>query len=189
MQGTGNPGAALEQYKLAEKFSPSDPIIQDHIGQAYFGKRDFEQALKYYQSSLAREPRQGTAHYFIAKVHEERGDFMSAIQEFEQRDQAVGEYDEKSKGVYDDLRDAVRQGGAKGYWKKRLDTALREPQKNQYYIATFYARLGDKDNDYTWLKKACEQRAFDQYLLMFDLCWDHTDAQFQAVARKFGFMQ
>ncbi len=74
LQGTGNPSAAFEQYKLAEKFSPSDPIIQDHLGQAYFEKRDFKQARKYYQKSLDMEPRQGGAHYFMAKVGDWRCD-------------------------------------------------------------------------------------------------------------------
>ena len=56
-----------------------------------------------------------------------------------------------------------------------------------YDIATIYARLGNRPLAYEYLEKACERKAFTQGL-MFDLCWDHNDEQFKAIARRIGIM-
>jgi hypothetical protein len=86
------------------------------------------------------------------------------------------------------LREAVRLGGTEGYWRKRLDIALENSQPDLYYIATLYARLGEKQKAYDYLREACEKRAFDQGL-MVDLCWDHNDEQFRVIARGLRLIQ
>jgi hypothetical protein len=86
------------------------------------------------------------------------------------------------------LRDAVDQGGETGYWTKRLELARADPPGNLYYIATLYARLGDRPNAYARLREACARKAFDQGL-MIDLCWDHNDPEFQKIAKGIGLWQ
>jgi tetratricopeptide (TPR) repeat protein len=185
---SGKPDEALEQYRLAEEKSPSGAMMQHHLGHPYFVKRDFAQALKHYRESLRLAPAQGNAHYFIGRVYEEQTNFVAAIQEFEERERLDGEYNAERKAFYDELREAIRLGGAEGYWRKRLDIALGKSQPDLYYIATLYARLGEKDKAYAYLKEACEKRAFDKGL-MFDLCWDHNDEQFKAIARGIRLLQ
>jgi serine/threonine protein kinase len=185
---TGKPDEALEQYQQAEEKSPAGAMIHHHLGHPYFVKRDFERALKHYQESLRLAPAQGSAHHFIGRVYEEQTNFLAAIQEFRERERLDGEYDNERAIFYDTLREAVQKGGAEGYWRKRLDIALGKSQPDLYYVATLYARLGEKDKAYVWLKKACEKRAFDQGL-MFDLCWDHSDPEFVAIAKGIRLLQ
>src|SRR5256885_4318445 len=144
--------------------------------------------MHYYQTSLDMEPGQATAHYWKGRVFEEVGRFAEAIDEFESQDQAVQRLTDDRKLFFDKLRDAVRQNGGEGYWKRRLDLALKEAPQPLYEIATLYARLGDKQNAYAWLRKACAQKAFTEGLL-FDLCWDHNDEEFKAIAREMGLLQ
>ncbi len=114
---------------------------------------------------------------------------MEAIQELETRDLLMGLDSSQTHKFYDALREAVRQDAdpARGYWQKRLALALKVSHQDLYYIATLYAHLGDKTNAYAYLKNACERKAFDQGLL-FDLCWDHSDPQFRAIARDIGLL-
>ncbi len=185
---SGKPDDALEQYRLAFKKSPYGSIIQHHLGHSYFVKRDFEQALMHYRESLKLADRQGTAHYWIGRVYLEQTNFMAAIQEFEEADNASGRYTAEKKVFYDELREAVRQDSVKGYWSKRLELALQETQPNLYEIATLYARLGNKPEAYTYLREACEKKAFEQGL-MFDLCWDHNDQEFIAIAKGIHLLE
>ena len=151
-------------------------------------KRDFDQALSHYRESLRLEDRQWPAHYFIAHVYEEQTNFVAAIQEFEDGDKAVGRTNAERKVFYDALREAVGQDPVKGYWRKRLDLALQDPQSNPYYLATLYARLHKWDEAYTKLKEAVALQAFDQGL-MFDLCWNHDDPRFIAIAKSIGLKE
>jgi len=185
---SGRPEEALKQYRVAEQLDPSSAVVQHHLGHPYFVKRQFEQALHYYQTSLDMESRQAKAHYCKGRVFEEMGKFEEAIEEFQSQEQAAEQFTDDRKLFFGKLRDAVRQNGGEGYWRKRLDLALKESHQQPYEIATLYARLGDKQNAYAWLKKACAQKAFTEGLL-FDLCWDHNDEQFKAIARGIGLLQ
>ncbi|MBI3848750.1 MAG: protein kinase [Verrucomicrobia bacterium] len=185
---SGRPGEALEQYKIAKRLSPSNPIIDHHLGHPYFATRRFEEALKHYRESLEMEGRQETAHYWIGRVYLEQTSFMAAIDEFEEGEKAVGRTSSKREFFFETLREASRQDPVNGYWSKRLELALQESKPDLYEIATLYARLGDKPKAYRYLREACEKKAFDQGL-MFDLCWDHEDKEFKAIARGIRLLQ
>ncbi len=174
----------MEQYKLAEKFSPSDPIIEGHIGHAYFVKGDFKQALNYFQKSWDLQP-PSYVHYWKGKIYEEQGNFMEAIDEFEKND---GD-DAGKKSFYDGLRSAVKERGAEGYWRKRPVEDLKESPQPVYRIATLHARLGEKFEAYECLERAWEQHDSSLDTLMYDTCWDHKDKLFKILSRKIGLMQ
>jgi tetratricopeptide (TPR) repeat protein len=178
------------EYKAAKRLDPNNEVVVAHIGHPYFVRRDFDNALKHYQESLTWRPQQETAHYFIGRVYREQGKFLESIDEFESGHlfEARTDADKRQvKADHDGLRAAFKQGGPEGYWKKRLDLEKGSPHPNSYTIATIYANLKDKPNAYRWLNKACEEQAFRQGL-WFDLCWDHNDPEFQAIAKRIGLV-
>jgi serine/threonine protein kinase len=185
---TGKPEAALVEYRLAVKADPADPLQQHHLANPYFALRKFDLALEHYQRSIELEPRQYFAHWLKGKVYEDMGRFMEAIDKFETGDRMVDGENTEAKHYYDQLREAVRQGGGKRYWERRLELALAKSPPTYYNIATYYARLGDKPDAYRWLNIACEKKSF-YFGLMHDLCWDHNDPEFQAIARRIGLLQ
>ena len=115
-------------------------------------------------------------------------DFAKAILAFEKCDLLGDDDPAKSKRFYDDLRSALREGGAEGYWRKRLELELEKTSPDLYYVATLYARLGEKDNAYENLAKAFQKNHFAGGL-MVDVCWDRNDERFKALARRVGLMQ
>jgi tetratricopeptide (TPR) repeat protein len=179
---TGHPEEALAEYLKAERIDPTFPTIQHHLGHPYFARRQFEEALAHYQKSIDTEPRHWFGYLWKGRVYEETGDFTNAIAEFEAADRLRG----KTNGFYESLREAVLQNPADpahGYWYTRLEKA--KDSKDYYYIATVYANLGNRTNAYSYLRKACEKRAFSQGPL-FDPCWDKSDTNFQAIVRGIG---
>jgi len=92
----------------------------------------------------------------------------------------------KGNPFYDDLRQAVRESGAEGYWNKRLKTAMSASHPDAYTIATFLARLGRKEQAYDRLEEVDKRGEIEPGNLAFDLCWDKNDERFKAVARKNG---
>ena len=115
------------------------------------------------------------------------GKFDKAIREFEKLDRLYERNEADTKRFYDGLRAAVQEGGAAGYWQKRLDEALKEPSPDLYYIASMYAHRGEMDKAYEYLEKAFE-RHYCLENLLFDLCWDRNDEWFKSFARRIGLM-
>jgi serine/threonine protein kinase len=181
----GNPvQEALREFRIAERLNRLNPYVYQHLGNAYAVARDFDQALENYQHCLDMHQRHYVAHLRKGRIYDEVGNFAAAIQEYEEFDQAAGNYDSARRDFYDQLLEANRQDGAKGYWSKRLEIALKVSRSDPYYVATLYARLPNKKADaYAWLKQACDQQAFSGGL-MTDLCWDHNDEDFKRIASR-----
>jgi len=181
---SGYPKAALRQFQLAEREFGADPCIQQHLGFPYFVRGDFDEALKHFQSATDSEPLYEGGHCWAGRVYEEKGEFEKAIDEFEEYDRLTGQH--KGNPFYDDLRQAVRESGAEGYWNKRLKTAMSASHPDAYTIATFLARLGRKEQAYDRLEEVDKRGEIEPGNLAFDLCWDKNDERFKAVARKNG---
>ena len=184
LMNAGHPDAALREYLLAERADPADPTIQFQLGHPYFAQRNFKEALAHYQKSLDTEPRQYWGYYCKGRVYEETGDFSRAIQEFEKADLIAGKKNEtQAKLFYDALRKACDLGGAAGYWSNRLEKALNATPQSPQNIAVLLAYLGKTNEAYEWLE-ACNPGQLRG--LWADLCWDHNDDRFKAVAKKAG---
>ena len=184
---TGHPDEAQSEYLKAKALYPTSPVLLHHLGNPHFARRQFAEALKYYQESVRLEPRHILGHRMIIRVYEEAGDFPAAIKEYEEISRLSGE-DPGTNALLQAFREAVARDPVRGYWAKQLDLAQRNPQQNLYEIATLYAHLGDRTNAYAFLKKACEKHAFSQGPL-FDPCWDKSDTNFQAIVRGIGLLQ
>jgi serine/threonine protein kinase/Tfp pilus assembly protein PilF len=185
---SGFPERALEQYRFAEKLLPADTTIKHHLGHPYLARRDFQNALSYYQRSLDLEPQHWLGHQWKARVYEEMGDMDNAVREYRQFLLVRGDDPVKVTEICTAQLEQFRQGGAPAYWRKKIEFALAAPKPNLYAIATFHARLGERDRAYEFLEKACETKSFTQGL-MFDLCWDHNDPRFQKIARGIGILR
>jgi tetratricopeptide (TPR) repeat protein len=175
---------ALHEFKLAEQFAPTDPIIQHHIGGAYGLKGDFKRALDYYQKSFELEPRGTGFHSWIGHLYEQQRKWSDAIDEFEK-------YDGKEpsrKEFYNKLRAALNQNGQDGYWRAWLDDASLEKPLNLYRVASLHAYLGEKPQAYKYLRKAYAEHVFPEGL-MCDACWDHNDPEFKNIAQRFGLIE
>jgi protein kinase-like protein len=177
----GETAAALREFQIADRARLADPIIQVHLGQPYLVWRKFDQALAYYSNSVAIEPRQYWAYACIGEVYEEMEDFEKAIWAFQKADIEGGLKDSKEV-YYEELRNALKQGGKEGYLRKRLETCTHLAPADLYGVAIYHAKLGETNLAYEYLGKACDDGRIDG--LWLDLCWDHTDPRFQAVASK-----
>ena len=185
---TGNPTEALKEYQRAERLLPSNPALESHLGHPYFVQRKFEEAMAHYKNAAALEPRHLLCHRMMAQIYEAKGDLIKAIDESELGDRSKDEA--KKKGYYEELREAARNGAAQGYYRKQLQLELIKPTPNSYWVATYYAKLGEQDEAYKWLERALAEHNFaltDD--LMVALCWDHTDKRFRAVASQVGLIQ
>jgi Flp pilus assembly protein TadD len=72
-----------------------------------------------------------------------------------------------------------------------LERVARQEYVSAVAVALIYAGLGEKDQAFTWLEKAYEERAFELTWLKVEPRWDslRSDPRFANLLRRMGLEQ
>ena len=92
----------------------------------------------------------------------------------------------------DELRQAFREHGERGYWLERLEQAkaTMDPNDEPYEFAKIYARMSDTEESFKYLEKAYD-RHDELIYLIFDDCWDtwRDKDRFKALITRIGLAE
>jgi len=181
---------AIAEMKRAQELDPLSPIISTNLGMAYYYARQYDQAMEQYRKTLEMDPNFIAATFRLIGIYEQEGKYQEAIA-------ATPRMMPNIRGHSSDAA-ALRQGyaasGAKGYWQKQLEwmtQEFRQPYLPASDLAGVYARLGDKEQAFTALEKAYEERDGGLNLLNVDPAFDslRADPRFADLARRLGLPQ
>lgn len=172
--------------RASDLAGPSAVPVIASLGNAYHYARQYEEAIKHYQRALELNPRFERGHVAMGMAYVQLGRHEEAIAEI---NQAIS------------LRDEIRNIAALGYAyavagkraeaRKVIDD-LVELSKGEYvrpfYIAGIYAALGERDQAFTWLEKAYQDRHPQMTLIGVDPAFDplRSDPRFAALLRRVG---
>lgn len=178
---------AIAEIKLALELDPLSVIMNRIYGDILADGRRYDEAIAQYQKTLELDPNFPTAHYFLGRAYEFKGMY----------DEAVAEYT-KSQGVsilppetVQKLKDVYAKSGWKAYMQMSIDLLTTDSQRRvfpPFVIASFYARLGNKDEAIKALEQGYEEREFRMTLLSVSPEFDsmRTDPRFIALVRRMG---
>jgi len=180
---------ALAEIGRALELDPMSVIINRIYADILVDARRFDEAIAQYKKTLQLDPNLPTAHYFLGRAHEAKGEY----------DQAVAEYDIAGRisGLPPEILAAANNAYAKSGWKAYLATILNQilQQSSRKYppfvIATYYARLGQKEEALSALERGYEERDFRMTLLSVSFEFDYfrSDPRFVALVQKIGLPQ
>ena len=141
----------LEQFSL---------IINTNLGLIFYYQGQYDQAIAQYRKALELNGRFVTARLRLMDVYLETGRFDEALAQHELIVEPVGT---ENPRFLKQLKMALRQSGAEGYWRERLDQAKEKIALKAEYVpptsvAGFAARVGDKEQAFEWLEKAYAER-------------------------------
>jgi tetratricopeptide (TPR) repeat protein len=148
---------SLAEMKKAEELDPLSLIIQTDIAACYYFNNDFETAVRRLKKVLEMDPNFASARRFLAAVYEQLEMFTEAIQEYEMARISAGKDRKDVAAHVIELREAYQQGGAAGYWKKRLEyseSQHKESYVSPYNMGQIHARLGNKEQAILLLEQA-----------------------------------
>jgi tetratricopeptide (TPR) repeat protein len=155
---------AIAAVERAHELDPLSLVINRDCGWVTYWARQYDQSIKHYFRTFELEPHFYIAHYFLGEVYEQKGDSERAIAEFHQ----TKTHPEWTTRVWTLLAHA-RAFALTGE-RKKADAKLNEltglspaHYVSPYLIATVYSQLRDKDEAFSWLQKALEER--DSYLI------------------------
>jgi serine/threonine protein kinase/Flp pilus assembly protein TadD len=190
LSAMGRESQALTEIEAAQRLDPLSLITSVTKGWAFYFARQYELAIQQCEKTLELDTSYVGAHDCLGAAYLAKGSYQKAIVECQKA--AVG-------SANDPLRTAGL-GRAYALSGKRIqaEKILKALQENSshhyvppYFLATVYVALGDKDEAFSWLGKAYDER--DSYLvwLKVDDSVDslRMDSRFRQLLSKVGLPQ
>jgi TolB-like protein/Tfp pilus assembly protein PilF len=178
---------ASKEQSRAQELDPLSDLTAFGIGAVFHWSRQPDRAIEQLRRVLDLNPNMPIAYWFLAETHVQKGDFASAIATIENAPIArndpvmlsakgfvyakAGERDKALK-ILNDLQ--------------KLSTQEYQPA---FHIAQIYLGLGDREQAFAWLEKACDERSVWLIWLGVDPKFDplRSDPRFEELLKKINF--
>jgi adenylate cyclase len=178
---------AIKQLEQARELDPLSPIVAAVLGRhGYYFARHFDRASEELQKVIRSDPEFWVGHNFLGWVYTLKGQWPKAVEQFtiaQQLDQNA----ETLVGLAYVL-------GLSGNVSKARDTLaeLKKLRQKHYVqpvnIALAHTALGEKDDAFAWLDKACEEHAQWLSEIKVDPAFDplRSDVRFEDLLKRVG---
>jgi TolB-like protein/DNA-binding winged helix-turn-helix (wHTH) protein/Tfp pilus assembly protein PilF len=156
---------AFAAVNKAHELDPFSRSIKFNIGARFYGARRFDEAIAQLKNVLEMEPDHPLSHLVLAMTYEAKGMLTEAIAETRVADVLLEkETAETAERQAAALTQALKTGGAVGYWQKKLELSRKDYENglgSAYKIAVNFARLGDRERAVEQLEKSLAAREAD----------------------------
>jgi TolB-like protein/DNA-binding winged helix-turn-helix (wHTH) protein/Flp pilus assembly protein TadD len=151
---------AKAELRRALELEPHSLIINTNLGTLLYFEGRYDEAIKQYLKTVELDPRFVMTHLRLIDVYMQTGRYDEALVEHEFLVELRGTENPRD---LKELKEALRQSGPQGYWRKRLDQAKERIKEKAEFVpalslAGFAARLGDNEQAFRWLEKAYEEQ-------------------------------
>ena len=180
---------SIEQKKRAQELDPLSIIISDDMAAGFYYARHYDQAIEQIRKTIELDPNFAGGHFWLGLIYAQKGMAQEAIAE---ANQAIA-----SSGESQNIAMLGQVYALAGRKKEAQDviTDLTQQSKRRYVsssdIARIYAALGDKEESFSWLAKAYEERAGWLIYLNVEPIFDglRSDKRFTDLLRRLKFPQ
>lgn len=182
-------GRFTEALALADRALAEDPtsvLANRDKAQILFLARRYDECIELCRRTLELDPYSPLVHSYLGAAYEHQGRPEQAVESYV----APLAFSEENRSQVAALRAAADAGGIKGFWERRLQFLLAQPEVGPYFVAHAYARLGDHDRALAWLEKLHAGRGGQIRILKVNPDWDplRADPRFQDLLRRANLM-
>jgi serine/threonine-protein kinase len=180
---TGHEAEATAESEIAKGLDPVSPSVRINYCRAFYYARQHDRAESCLNDMLREDPNNDIARYVLGFVYVQRGMNAEAVGLFQ--DMYAKDRRLAAAGLGYAYGKAGRQADALRILEdvnELSKTAPLPPQEK----AIIYIGLGDSENAFRWLDKACDERFASLIYLKADPVFDglRADAKFDALARR-----
>jgi serine/threonine-protein kinase len=183
----GRPNEALSQIQRAREIDPFSAIIQANSVRALVFARRYDKAIEEGRKAVRDNPNFVPAHNFLGTAFEGNGLRREAAAEYRRAADLIGP---TPQGIFN-------RGRAEALEGKRAEALatiqeLKDLAARRYvapgYIAAIFMCLGEKDQAFAWLERACDDHSYDIVFLNVDPLFDglRNDPRFPDLVRRAG---
>jgi len=177
---------AVREIRQAHDLAPLSLVISANVGRVLYHARRYDEAISELESVLALDPDRAFARIFLAESYEEKGKCPEALEQFHKFGEAIHNFDTAA---------AARADAACGNLAEARRIVAKIEQDPDYrlynsmWIASIYARLGQKDRAFQWLDRAYQNHDYFLSFLKVHPYMDplRTDPRFDALLKRLNF--
>jgi TolB-like protein/DNA-binding winged helix-turn-helix (wHTH) protein/Tfp pilus assembly protein PilF len=181
---------AIAEARQAQEVDPLSVSISASLGWAYYYARRWDAAIAQFQKTVGMDANFIAAHEGLARCYEQKGMYREAVEAFASELELV-----QAKDTAESLRGDYQRVGYRAAMRNLYHLKLDEFQemvRHDYVtpllFADVYALLNDREQAFTWLEKAYEERSSKLVDLKSDPDFDslRTDPRFADLVRRIG---
>jgi TolB-like protein/DNA-binding winged helix-turn-helix (wHTH) protein len=176
-----------EAIDLGKKAMEIDPFSRPYaLASLYVPARQFDAALAEIRLRMEADPNNPDLLGMEMDTSRRMGNYKAAVDAWARWHILTGDPQSAAN-----LRHAYDRGGARGFVRWQLDRRLIQ-SKSRYVspveLASYYARLGDKERTLALLEEGYRQRATDALWIQRDPAYDflHSDPRYRTIVQKTG---
>jgi TolB-like protein/Tfp pilus assembly protein PilF len=170
-------------YKRALEIDPLSPVANLESARLLFYEKKYEESEAMSKKNVELDPNFWYAHWQLFYVYRMKRDYASAVEELADVQEARGEPDAAKL-----IRESFVNGDWQGFLRK-ITGARTRLKLYPYFVATFFAELGENDRAFALINEAIETKDQHTSQMKIDPFMDplREDPRFQEVLRKAGF--
>ncbi len=178
---------AFAEMRRALELDPLSLIINAEMGWMFYVAHQYDRAIEQYRKSLELDRNFVLAHLYLGLAYAQETMYEKAIHAFQEATMLSG----GSTAMVAALGYGHAVSGNTGEAKKVLEE-LKEFSKRRYVspydLATIHTGLGENDEAFAWLHRACEERSCPLVYLNVEPIFVklRTDRRFADLLRRIG---
>jgi tetratricopeptide (TPR) repeat protein len=189
----GQDDYAIGEARLALESDPLSLIYGRSLGMCLYFSRRYDEAVAQYHETLELDQDNGSVHELLGNAYEKQGRHDKAIAEWQNATALAGDYELAARlgSIYAES-DLARAAFERA--QTNFEQASEKAKRGEYVPAVEYARacvrIGDSEQAFYWLEKACCERNAFSLLLDSDPFYDNlrADGRFEHLLRRIGFV-
>jgi tetratricopeptide (TPR) repeat protein len=154
----GRFGEAIKETQRAQQIEKTSPIITIQLGLVYYFQHQYKEAVAECKKTIELDPSFFAAQRYMGLSYSQMGMHQEAIAEFEKAISASGDSPLMKAEYASALALAGDTSKAQAQLNNLLETS-KQKYVSAYHLAAIYVGLKDKDQAFTWLNKAFQDRA------------------------------
>jgi serine/threonine protein kinase/tetratricopeptide (TPR) repeat protein len=183
----GRPDEAQASMKRAQQLEPVSLPISVAMASIFYYTHQNDQAIDQCRRAIVMDPQFVGGHVVLGRANEQKGAYAEAIAELKQALQLS----EGGSSELAALGHVYAQSGDRAEAEKilkELNTRSAQTYVQPIWIAVIQAALGNKEEAFSWLRKAVGDRSVWLIYLRVDPIFDslRTDARFADLTRQVG---
>jgi adenylate cyclase len=185
---------AIGEARIALESDPLSLIYGRSLGMCLYFSRRYDEAAAQCRETLELDQGNGSVHELLGDIYERQGRYGEAVAEWQRVAVLTGD-SELAARLGRACAETGLAGAACERARRKLEQASEKAGKGEYVPAVEYARawarIGDGEQAFNWLEKACLERNAFSLLLNGDPHYDNLrgDERFGRLRQLVGFTE
>jgi TolB-like protein/Tfp pilus assembly protein PilF len=185
---------AIAEGRRALECDPLSLIYGRSLGMCLYFSRRYEEAVEQYYETLELDQDNVSVHELLGDAYERQGGHGEAIAEWQKATALAGDYELAARlGCAYAEGDLARAACERA--RRSVELASERERRGEYVPAIEYARawvrIGDSEQAFCWLDKACSERNVFSLLVNSDPFYENlrADERFEHLRQRIGFVK